>query len=56
MKLLQYLNIQNREGIFEPSFFSKWNKDKLLTFYNHPGIKVSFYLQNHCKCSHSQIL
>jgi hypothetical protein len=50
MKLLQQLKIQNSEGIFEPSFFSKWNKDKLLTFYNHPGIKVSFYLQNHSKC------
>ena len=32
-----------------PSFFKKWNKDKLLTFYNHPGLKIKFYLQNHSK-------
>lgn len=29
--------------------FKKWNKDKLMTFYNHPDFKLKLYLKGHCK-------
>lgn len=31
------------------ALFKKWNKDKLMTFYNHPDFKLKLYLKGHCK-------
>jgi len=35
----------------ERMFFSKWNKDKLSTLYNHSKVKVRLYPKGHCKAS-----
>lgn len=31
------------------SFFSKWNKDKLIAFYNSSDFKLKLYLKGHGK-------
>jgi hypothetical protein len=51
MNLLQNLVIDTQsEGISVPQkLFKKWNKDKLMTFYNHQDFKLKLYLKGHCK-------
>ena len=44
MAVLQSLKVN--EGI---KLFKAWNKDKLMTFYNHPDFKLNLYLKGHCK-------
>ena len=34
-------------------FFSKWNKDKLSTLFNHSKVKIKLYPKGHCKCDYS---
>ena len=47
MSLIQNLKYSLNNGT--NSIFSKWNKDKIMSFYNSPDLKMKLYLKGHGK-------
>jgi len=45
----RFANMTLLQQMKEMDLFKKWNKDKLMTFYNHPDLKLKLYLKGHCK-------